>query len=49
MFQVLVNGVEYSSSTAVNNKKTAKMQAAIVALQCMGVIPRDDTTPVVVG
>ena len=39
--QVKVNGVEYQPSTGASTKKAAKMQAAAVCLQNLGMIPRD--------
>lgn len=38
----MVNNVAYQPSLSSNNKKQAKTLAAKVALQTMGMLPRDD-------
>ena len=44
--QVIVNGTSYQPSIASNSKKEAKSLAATVALQTMGMLPRDSVQPV---
>ncbi|KAL3883301.1 hypothetical protein ACJMK2_029583 [Sinanodonta woodiana] len=41
LFKVRVNGQEFQAPAGCNNKKTAKMQAASVCLQELGLIPRE--------
>lgn len=44
--QVNVNGQDYQSSVAVDNKKKAKANAALACLQQMGLVPKDPDNPV---
>lgn len=41
LIKVCVNGIEYQPSIASNNKKLAKVQAATVCLQELGLVPRN--------
>ena len=38
--QVKVNGMEYQPTVPANNKKQAKMHAAVACLQELGLLPR---------
>lgn len=40
LYKVIVNGVEYVSSTGSPNKKSAKAQAASLVLQELGLLPK---------
>ncbi|XP_029459406.1 protein SON isoform X2 [Rhinatrema bivittatum] len=42
LFKVMVNGSEYQPSLASPNKKLARATTATVALQAMGLVPRDN-------
>lgn len=44
-FQVTVNGVDYQPTIASENKKKAKADAATVALQELGLLPKDPNNP----
>jgi len=46
VFKVLVDGRDYMANVAVNDKKKAKANAAMVCLQTMGLVPRDPDNPV---
>ena len=41
-----VNGKDYMANVAVDNKKKAKSNAAMVCLQTMGLVPKDPDNPV---
>ena len=40
-----VNGKDYMANVAVDNKKKAKLNAAIVALQELGMLEKDPNNP----
>jgi len=46
VFKVNVNGQDYQPTVAVDNKKKAKANAAMAALQQMGLVPKDPDNPV---
>lgn len=41
VLQVLVNGIEYKPNSVSPNKKHAKAMAATVALQALGLVPKE--------
>ena len=43
--QCTVNGVDYQPTIASDNKKKAKLNAALVALQDLGLMPKDPNNP----
>ena len=45
IFKVTVNGTDYQPSIASDNKKKAKADAATVALQEIGLLPKDPNNP----
>jgi hypothetical protein len=45
IFQCTVNGVDYQPTIASDNKKQAKANAAIVALQELGMMAKDKNNP----
>ncbi|XP_043557230.1 protein SON isoform X3 [Chiloscyllium plagiosum] len=44
LFKVMINGTEYKPSLPSPNKKHAKASAATIALQAMGLVPKDGGT-----
>jgi hypothetical protein len=44
-FQCTVNGIDYQPTIASDNKKKAKSNAAIVALQELGMMAKDPNNP----
>lgn len=46
VFKVTVNGRDYMANVAVDNKKKAKSNAALVCLQVMGLVVKDPDNPV---
>jgi len=46
VYKVIVNGRDFMANVAVDNKKKAKSNAAMVCLQVMGLVPKDPDNPV---
>jgi len=46
VFKVTVNGRDYMANVAIDNKKKAKANAALVCLQTMGLVAKDPDNPV---
>ncbi|XP_062906514.1 protein SON-like isoform X1 [Mobula hypostoma] len=44
LFKVMINGTEYKPSLASPNKKHAKASAATIALQAIGLVPKEGAT-----